>query len=1137
MSNVPTGPPKPLAVPVIAPDHPHVRLLDDLSGHVLEFAWDDGSCATLAAAAAVARLGLAMDPPDITTPQLFGADNSSFVPAVGQVRMHLRVPNRQQCIAVTGVVVESLFVDFLLGRNAILGFRQLYGADGLWAGTRPVALSSISAIASRRLRDGIDCNLVSDILSPPESKAGTLSSVEVISTACFWLSEADLTTKVGRIDAMQGVFQPLSKSYAHVAAAVVTATVDWSAAGKRGDKRRVLLPVCILALHSAQGGGKYLQRAGALVGRFVLGSPIVAPLLAGDAKTDLLKDVIARSVTSPLLAMPEQRALAEQALRKFRFVEDLPEAGRARIDPFVIELVPGAQPLAKRNYPLSVDDERFAEEQIAKWLKSGTIRPSQSPWSSPIVIAHHPRTGKPRLCVDYRGLNAATIPDHYPMPLIQDISRAIRNCSVFSKIDLAQGFNQFGVQEESRPLTAFRGPRSHKYEFVGSPFGLRNLPSAFQRMMDRVLGSMLWEHAACYIDDIIVFSPDTASHHHHLEALAARLAQFNLAVRASKCAFYVREVEYLGFIFDGKTMRVDPDRLKPIVDLEAPANPAEARQFLGLMGQFRHLIFDFASIADPLERIKHKNAKARFDCSPGSPAHAAFIRLKAELLRIPTVHIPDMNRPFRCYVDASKVAMSLVLVQMVDGQECVIAFYSKAFTASQRLWATPMKECHALHYFAMNKVWPYLACGGPHEIMVDNLSAAALAKLSLANSKLQRMALDLQGLQLKIIKIPGSRNLADAPTRPPFIRTDETIERELRSLPSPLHNNPGWQEILRLAEEQEQAASQPVVAGAVSGVSPASALAPAELSHLNLPSVVALVAKQQVDPELQRIISFVTAGRPSPPEEATQKERVKHLHLSREASGCVVLDSGLLVHTSTVRNSVAVRAAIPKEMRAALLEKAHMGPAPNVHGGRHGAAMLAELSRSVWWPGMHSACMEYECATCCRQKKSHSLAGGLLHSTLARRPGEVVSIDVVPLVKVSGYVGYVLMLDKFSGALAAVPVRSKTSTAIIDAWDSSMGSWLMDIETMYVDQDSALLSDELAKYKNAHDEKVEGGGTSQFRVENRHFVCFSPPTLSHRSQHFFYFFIHGRASHFMYKGVRIQCAQHVDANGVQLLRW
>ena len=234
--------------------------------------------------------------------------------------------------------------------------------------------------------------------------------------------------------------------------------------------------------------------------------------------------------------------------------------------------------------------------------------------------------------MDYRALNAVTIADAYLMPLVSDITRAVRGKKVFSKIDLSQGFNQLTIDESSRPYTTFPGPRGQAYEFCASPFGLRNIPSAFQRMMDKVLGSMLWERASVYIDDIIVFSDTVDQHHKDLAELAGRLSAARIVVKASKCVFYRAEVEYVGYFLNGTGLRVMPDRVAGVLNVSVPTNRKELGRFLGLTNQFRHLIYRYAEISRHMDVFRHKNSHAQFDMSVGSEGHKSFLKLREALI-------------------------------------------------------------------------------------------------------------------------------------------------------------------------------------------------------------------------------------------------------------------------------------------------------------------------------------------------------------------------------------------------------------------------------------------------------------------------------------------------------------------------
>ncbi len=487
-----------------------------------------------------------------------------------------------------------------------------------------------------------------------------------------------------------------------------------------------------------------------------------------------------------------------------------------------------------------------------------------------------------------------------------------------------------------------------------------------------------------------------------------------------------------------------PERVAGVLKVQKPKTRKELRQFLGLTGQFRHLIYHYADLARSLEAMKHKSSLKPFDLSNGSAGDLAFHSLRDALVKMPELAIPDMNLPFHAYVDASHWAMSMVLCQVQKGVPQVIAFYSKAFGESELIWSTPVKEATALHYFAMGSAWPFLASRGPHEIFVDSLSSNALAKKTLQNHKLVRHAVDLCGLNLVIKRIPGKKNPADYPTRPPFVKIDPHLKFLSESV-SPLRSHPGWIEEVRRADAEEEEGA-PVVAPLPASNSP---MAAAEFAAL-----------QKKDAELASLHDFIASGRRTCLESDSSAEHRKQRLLSRQARSLVIQDDGVLIRMQVLRGVPHKQRVIPAALQSAFLEEAHSSSSRGIHGGKHGLAMEEELARTVWWSTMREDCLAFRCSICARQKVPTKASAGLLHSTIASRPGQVVSVDVVPMKKESGFVAFFIALDKFSGAVAIRNMTVKSSAAAVDAWDASMGSWPLDVTTMRVDRDSILSSRE-----------------------------------------------------------------------------
>jgi hypothetical protein len=253
-----------------------------------------------------------------------------------------------------------------------------------------------------------------------------------------------------------------------------------------------------------------------------------------------------------------------------------------------IDLEPGSAPPNRPIYRMSPNELEELKKQLTSLTEQGFIRPSVSPYGSPILFVKK-KDGSQRLCVDYRMLNKQTIKNRYPLPRIDDMLDGIRGAKYFTKIDLQQGYHQIRIHPPDIHKTAFRTRYGH-YEFTVMPFGLCNAPATFQRLMNDIFKEYLDDFVIVYLDDILIFSKTKEDHHKHVSIALEILRKNQLYAKLSKCTFGATSLEFLGHIISHLGIHMDPSKIKAILDWPEPKDATQVRQFLGLAGYYRRFI-------------------------------------------------------------------------------------------------------------------------------------------------------------------------------------------------------------------------------------------------------------------------------------------------------------------------------------------------------------------------------------------------------------------------------------------------------------------------------------------------------------------------------------------------------------------
>jgi len=765
----------------------------------------------------------------------------------------------------------------------------------------------------------------------------------------------------------------------------------------------------------------------------------------------IVQDISAAGSTSTIQALVEEHANLFEGIGKLKDFQV-----KLHID----ETVPAvAQP--HRRIPFHLRQK--VEEQLDRDEELGIIEKVEgpTPWVSPVVIVSKPKNPeKVRVCVDMRCANQAIRRERHITPTVDDIISDLNGDTVFTKLDLNQGYNQLELAPESRYITTFS---SHKglRRFKRLSFGISSAAEIFQNAIRESLSGLTG--VINISDDVLVHGKTQQEHDENLRRTFQRLREQNLTLNRDKCVYNKHQLEFYGHIFGATGMSPDPKKVEIILQLEKPCNATEVRSLLGMTNYSSRFILNYATITQPLRILTHKDVPWEWT----DKQETVITALKQALASTPVMAYFDPSKSTELIVDASPVGLGAMLTQRtnVSEEHQVVSYASRALSSVEQRYSQTEREALAI-VWACEHFHLYIY-GKPVKVITDHkpLESIFSNPKSKPSARLERWSLRLQPYSITVKYQPGSQNAADYMSRHPCANTSVSARAE------------------RIAEEYVNFVS--------------SYASPKALTLDEIQSAT------KADPTLQQVTQSLNTG------------IWKANKQSKEFRSFACVQTELSVSSNGII-LCGTRIVIPRILQNKVVQQAHVG--------HQGVVKTKRLLRTkVWFPGMDtevekviSNYIPCQAAT----PDNSSLHEPLQMPNLPRAPWTEVSADLCGPLPCGDYL--LVVVDDYSRFPEVERITSTSAKATIPVLDKIFATHGIP-EILKTDNGTPFNSNEFSEFMahlgikhrkitpywpmaNAeverfmkHLKKTFERHTWKEKTGNRSFMLFFAPTVQHRT--------------------------------------
>ena len=388
------------------------------------------------------------------------------------------------------------------------------------------------------------------------------------------------------------------------------------------------------------------------------------------------------------------------------------------------------------------------EKALDAMMEEGNLEKVDfSKWDTPIVPVIKP-DGTVRVCGDYKvTLNPCLEVQQYPLPRVEECFQAMNGGNKFTKIDLAQAYNQIMLDDESKSLTTIN---THKglYQWTRLPYGVASSPAIFQGIMDKILQGL--HQVVWYLDDILITGETEEQHLANVEEVLSRLEKYGLRARRSKCQFLQDSVQYLGHVIDKEGIHPVEKKVEAILAPKPPKNIEQLQSFMGMVNYYGKFIPNLSTIAAPLNELRKKEVKWKWT----KREEKVFEQLKQQIASAKVLVHYDPKLPLKLDCDASSVGIGAVLLHvMKDATERPIAYASRSLSKAERNYSQIEREALSI-VWGISKFHTYLYLN-KFTLVTDHKPLTVLfnpdkAIPVLASGRIQRWALFLMDYRYHI---------------------------------------------------------------------------------------------------------------------------------------------------------------------------------------------------------------------------------------------------------------------------------------------------------------------------------------------------------------------------------------------------